>query len=414
MKKQLPYLWIIGGGQLQVPLIQQARLLKLAIIVTDKNPHCLCAPLADRFYAVDIFNLNENIDLLFKLQSEGITLAGILAAGIDANVTAAVLARIAGLPGVDPRAAYLTHNKAAFRAFLMENGFPYPRFAHAANEDEFKAAIKKIGFPLIIKNVDSSASRGTKKFFTPAPWEELAAVFHEAMAVSSTKSALVEELLIGEEQTVESLFDVTGKFHPCFITDRMFLKDNPFAVEHEVRHPTTLSKPQQRELYDLVECIATKLGITIGAAKGDTIWTKRGPYILEMTTRLSGGFDCQYIVPAATGKNVLKAAILTALGKKFPASLLTDTKKRVALSASIWPPENSRIIAIRGIEKAKRMPGFEHFFLNHGVGEIIHPYTDGTKRVCFVIVTGKNEAEARVFLHAILNTIQFVTKPLGR
>ena len=110
--------WIIGGGLLQVPLIKEVHQLGLNVIITDRNPHCVCKNLGEYFYPVDIFDLHKNIELLFNLLNSKIHLVGILAAGIDANVTAAVLARIAGLPGVAPQAAYITHNKAAFRKFL--------------------------------------------------------------------------------------------------------------------------------------------------------------------------------------------------------------------------------------------------------------------------------------------------------
>lgn len=409
MKKTPSYLWVIGGGQLQAPLIEEARKLELGIIVTDRNPQCLCRKLADKFYPIDIFDINKNTDLLFALQEEGIRLAGIIAAGIDANVTAAILARLAGLPGVSPQAAYKTHNKAAFRKFLSTHNLPCPRWREVKNGEELKKAITAIGFPLIVKNVDSSASRGTKKFFAPAPWQEITEVFNHAREVSSTKSALVEELLEGEEQTVETLFDIKGTFHPCFITDRIFDRESSWAVEQVVRHPTTLTSKQQKNLYTLVEHTASALGITTGAAKADTIMTKKGPVILEMTTRLSGGFDCQYIVPLATGKNVLRAAILTAIGKPFPSSLLKDTKKRVVFSGSIWPEPGKTIAGTKGLEKARRMPGFGYFFMNRKKGDRIEPYTDGTKRVCFLIVSGKNYEEAYQAFESIRDTIGIIT-----
>ena len=314
-------LWIIGGGQLQVPLISEARKLKLNILVTDKDPYCVCKSLADHFFPVDIFDISKNVELLLTLLARGFGFRGVIAAGIDANVTAAVLAKTAGLPGVHPKAAYITHNKAYFREFLAKNKLPSPKWGEVATLSQAKKAIKKIGVPFIIKNIDSSASRGTKKFFTRPADGELELALEEAKKASTTNTALVEELLYGPEQTVETLFDANGKFRPCFITDRRFDEKSEWAIEIQVEHPTTLPIATQKELYELVGRTAKLLGITTGAAKADTMLTKKGPVIIEMTTRLSGGFDCQYLVPIATGKNILRAAILTSLGKKFPISL---------------------------------------------------------------------------------------------
>ena len=106
MKKSKRVLWVIGGGSLQIPIIEEAKKLGLATLVTDMSSKCVAKAHADYFYPVDIFDVAGNVDLLFRLKHfDGLDIVGVLAAGIDANITAAVLARIAGLPGVDPQAA---------------------------------------------------------------------------------------------------------------------------------------------------------------------------------------------------------------------------------------------------------------------------------------------------------------------
>ncbi len=411
MKNKEKVLWIIGGGQLQVPLIAEARKLGLKVMITDKNPNCLCKNLGDYFYDVDIFDIDANLKLLSKLLVSNINLAGILAAGIDANVTGAILAKSAGLPGVDPKASLITHNKALFRKFLTDNNLPCPKWEEVETEHQLKKAINRIGFPLIIKNIDSSASRGITKFFSKPKKKEFIEAFQGAKKVSSTHTALVEELLEGEEQTVETIFDVNGKFWPCFITDRIFDKKSQWATELGLRHPTKLPRSVQKKLYKLVEQTANKLGVTIGAAKADTMVTRRGPIIIEMTTRLSGGFDCQYLVPAATGKNILRAAILTAIGSPFSPELLEDKKHKVGLTASIWP-KPGRVVAIEGAEEARKIPGLENIFFRYNIGDVVEPYIDSAKRACFVIVTGEDELSARKSLQEVLKTIKITTKEI--
>ena len=80
----------------------------------------------------------------------------------------------------------------------------------------------------------------------------------------------------------------------------------------------------KKNAFTLAKNVSNKLGIKIGAAKFDMIITNDGPKIIEMTTRLSGGFDCQYVVPASTGKNVVMAAVMTACGINFPDFLLKN------------------------------------------------------------------------------------------
>jgi biotin carboxylase len=404
------FFWVIGGGLLQLPLISEVKRLGYKVIVSDRNPSCVCAKDADIFLEIDIFDVQKHLKEAFHLKSSGVKISGVLAAGIDATVTMAVLARSLGLPGVNPIIAHITNNKDIFRETIKKMGYPVPKFKVIGmkNFNDIESAIKEIGYPLIVKNTDSSGSRGTKIFYED-DLDGVKEAVKSAISVSRSKRALIEELWDGEEKTVETIFDINGKFHPCFITDRIFDKSNGYAIEIGLRHPTSLPPQKQKELYSLVEKVARDLGINIGAAKVDMMLTNKGPRIIEMTVRLSGGFDCQYLVPEATGKNILRAAILTALGKSFPLELLGDKKHKIGLTASIWP-EPGKIVAIEGLEEVKKIPGFEKLFFRYNVGDIVEPYVDCTKRACFIIVTGKDEISAKKSLQMVLNTIKIKTK----
>lgn len=400
------YFWIIGGGLLQVPLIEEARKFDLKIIASDLNANCACSHLVDIFVEKDIFDIEGHVQEAFRIKKEGKNIVGVLAAGIDAPETMAVLAKELGLPSVDPSIAFLVHNKHLFRERLEKLGYPGPKYktVTSANFNHLQQIIDEIGFPLIVKNTDSSGSRGTKIFYKENI-EDIQNMILEAINVSKSAIALIEECWEGPEQTVETIYDIDGNFYPCFITDRIFDRSNGYAIELGLRNPSNLPLDVQNEMFLIAKNISNDLGVTQGAAKFDMILTKNGPRVIEMTVRLSGGFDCQYLVPAASGKNAMRAAIITALGNKFPAELLVDSKHRIGLSESIWP-EPGIITDIEGVEEARSIPGVEHIFFRYKVGDTIQPYTDCTKRVCFIIVTGKDENEARKVMGEVKNTIK--------
>ena len=394
-------LWIIGGGLLLSPVIEVVRKLKLPTIITDQNEKCVCSKLADIFLPIDIFDIPEHITQANLLLKKGVEIAGVLAAGIDAPETMARLAVHLGLKGVDPDVAHLVHDKKLFREKLRELGHHVPKFIAITEKDipNIEEKINSIGYPLIVKNTDSSGSRGTKIFRSP-DIEGVKEILKVAMSVSRSKTALIEECWEGEEQTVESIFDINGVFHPCFITDRLFDKSSGYAMELGLRQPSSLSPSIQKEMFEIAEKVAKDIGITVGAAKYDMILTPKGPRIIEMTVRLSGGFDCQYLVPAATGKNVIKAAILTALGQSFPDKLLKDSKNRVGLTESLWP-KPGKLVAIENLDKVKQIHGVEHIFMRYNIGDVVEEYIDCTKRVCFIIVTGETEATAKIVMEEV-------------
>jgi biotin carboxylase len=398
------FFWIIGGGEMQMPIIYEIRELGLKVICSDFNSKCVCAPLVDIFFEIDVFDIEGHLRKAREISKQH-RIAGVLAAGIDAPETMAELARFLGLPGVAPEVARLVHDKAAFRQRLETLGFPVPRYVDFGEEqlDDVVALAQRIGYPLVLKNTDSSGSRGTRIFYRPCD-QELRSAAAEAIRVSRSRRGLLESFWEGPEQTVETIFDIDGHFHPCFITDRVFDKRAGYALETALRHPTALNQDIQEDMYRIAYEVACAIGISIGAAKYDFILTPEGPRIIEMTVRLSGGFDCQYLVPAATGKNIIRAAVLTALGESFPPELLEPKQQRVAISRSLWP-QPGRVRSISGLEEARQIMGVERIVMRKGPGDMIEPYTDCTKRVCFVIVAADTQAEAEEVFARVERTL---------
>ena len=400
------YFWVIGGGLLQLSLIEEVTKLGNKVIVTDADPNCVCRNKSSYFKAIDIFDIAQHINYANELIEKGLKIVGVLAAGIDAPETMARVAEHLHLPTVSSDIAHLVNNKDLFRQKMQSIELPVPKYSvvDEGNIDELDSIIKDIGYPLIVKNTSSSGSRGTKIFYSP-DFTGVHLMIKEAIKVSRSSKALIESLWEGSEHTVETIFDIEGNFHPCFITDRLFDKSNGFALETGLIHPSRLTTKEQEEMFLLAEKVSNKIGIKIGAAKFDIIQTNNGPRIIEMTVRLSGGFDCQYLVPAATGKNILKAAILTACGKSFSKDLLEDNKNKVALSESLWP-KPGKIIGIEGLDEAKKHQGFEKIFFKLKIGDYVESYEDCTKRVCFIIASGLTYKEAKRSMSNIKKSIK--------
>ena len=399
------YLWVIGGGQLQIPLIEEANALGLKTIVSDRNPECVARAFADLFVPLDIFDVGGH--LTYLREHPELPIAGVLAAGIDAPETMAAMNLQLGLKGVSPEAADVTKNKHRFRQRLAELGYPVPAFVMLTADDleEKKGALAQLPYPVIVKPVNNSGSRDMKIF--DAYGDALLAFI--AGDLEKYPLLLVEECWQGVEQTVECLVDIEGTFQRGFITDRVFTFEGGFPVETGLLHPTRLDGPTQETLYDLAEKLAADLGIDVGAVKLDTIVTPKGPRVIEMTVRHSGGFDCQYLVPRSTGKQILKAAVLTAIQEKFDPVLLQPTRHRFGQTASLWP-EPGVVTEITGLEAAREVPGVEAIFLRYAVGERVEPYIDCAKRAAFVIATGESREAAAAAVEEALRLLKVRTR----
>jgi biotin carboxylase len=396
------FIFIIGGGLLQLPVIEEAKKMGYKTIVSDANINAPAMQKADLPYQLDIYDVPGHIKAALSMKD---SIKAVVAAGIDAPVTQAKLAEVLGLPGVDSDIAALLHNKADMRHMMSIFQMATPMYWHVKAGEQ--CPIQKLPFDVVVKPCLASGSRGLSIIQKDAYPLDLYRSVEVAKQSSRNGECIVEERFTGTEHTVETMFS-KGKFVPVFITDRLFRYDKGRAIETGLRHPSTLPLYVQRLAYNQAEYLGTTLGIQNGALKLDIMATDNGVRILEATTRLSGGFDSQYLVPAATGKNVLRAYIQVCLGADITPDALRVTKDKVAISESIWP-EPGIIQSIEGVEKARKIKGVEQIVFRKDVGDIVEGYENCADRVAFIITSGDSYGIAKGIMSEAIETIKVVT-----
>ncbi len=394
---------IVGAGVMQVPAIQEAKKLGLCVIASDKNPNAPGLALADVPLVLDIKDAAGHAAWA-KANKEKLGIKGAFA-GADVAITVAAIAEAAGLPGIPPEVARRSNNKWLMKQRWLKDGIATPYAEEVRTVAEARSALRKTGLPAMIKAIDNAASRGTRRIDAESELED---ALEDAKRHSTTGTALVEEFVEGVEQSVEYVAD--GKTHHRFgVVDRHF-EFEPFPIEVGHTNPSQLSVAECEKLYRLVRDAAVSLGINWGPYKADTILTKKGPMILELPARLSGGFHSQYTTPLATGMNPIRAALRLAVGEPFEAEDARVKSARVAHCAAIFPPPG-RVERIDGLEEAKHLPGVEHIFLLVSPGETIPPYRNCANRVCYAIVSGEDAAQALARFHELNETLKIVTLP---
>ena len=384
---------------MQIPVVEEIHKMGFMAIVSDADRNCACASKADIFLNVDIFDEDGHLHA-----SEGMeeSLVGVFACGIDAPVTASALARKFGLPGAQYQMAQILHDKHMFRISQKALGYKCPEFEYVPKGKDY--SVNKVDKDLVIKPCLNSGSRGTTLINKGAyPLDVMRAIDY-AHSNSRNGGCLIEERMYGTEHTVETLIDKDGNFHPCFITDRLFNYSNG-AVETGLVNPTTLPPYMQRKAFKIAEEMAYDYMIEGSPLKLDIIVTDSGIVVLEATTRMSGGFDCQYLVPAATGMNPVKAGLQVCLGQDVDKRLLSPTKDKVAVSNSLWPPVGM-IKSITGLTEAKKIKGVEKIIFRYKAGDVIEPYINCANRVCFIITSGDSYGQAMGVYNEVKDTIK--------
>ncbi len=303
--------WLFAGGAMQEAAAEKVKDAGYKLILTDMNPACHCGKYADEFVEKDTFDIDGNIEAAGDLKNK-YEITGVFTAGADCHETVAHVAKFLGLPGIDPEISRICRYKFLSREVLAKAGLPQPKFGSAKTFKEAQNVLLEIGFPAVIKSANNSGSRGFCKL---DGLEDLTLeVFQNAMDNGTAGYVLLEELLIPVENAIAE-FSIETLWHKGKMTwlnavDRLFrkdfllfdcLKDLPlykdvsWAIELGHINPAAHSPETRKTLEDLLYKIGAALGIDrekyAAIVKFDIILTPKGPYILEVTPRLSGGWD---------------------------------------------------------------------------------------------------------------------------
>jgi biotin carboxylase len=136
--------------------------------------------------------------------------------------------------------------------------------------------------------------------------------------------------------------------------------------------------------------------------KGDVVLHKNKPYVIEIATRLSGGWMSSHQIPIATGVDILKIAIKLSLGEKINLSYVKIKQKKATAIRYLFPSENSFFKKkTKRISKNKYVVKFLIYLKNN---HIVKKFTDHTTRAGFVITAAQNKKKA------ILEAKKFIKK----
>jgi biotin carboxylase len=328
--------WLFAGGSMQRAAADAVKARGLKLILTDGNPNCILAPRADVFLSVDTFGIAENKVRAAELVNQ-FDIRAVFTAAADCHETVAEVARALNLPGIDPAIAHACRYKYLTRKILTEAGIPQPRYAIVRNLAEAKTALADIGLPTALKATDNSASKGFTRLDQASDLNEKS--FAYALANGTTNLAIIEELLIpvpGEiaEQSVETVW-YDGEMRWLNWVDRLFRKDfsllavpgtaqsDPYsAMSWAIELAHINPADHKAGLRQDVEALVRRAGEAMGMGtergghilKADIMLTTRGPMILELAPRLSGGWDSSFSTPRR-GADFVGGALGLAMGE---------------------------------------------------------------------------------------------------
>jgi carbamoyl-phosphate synthase large subunit len=321
---------ILGAGQIQLPVIEECRRLGHRALVADFDPAAPGLAIAD---VALIVSTNDTEAILAAARLHAID--GILTTSDYPVRTVARVCRKLGLPGLSESAAATCTDKFLQRKLLRSSGLLCPDFELIETPGQWPAAARLL-FPVIVKPVDSSASRGVSRVDSPSGLESACAL---ARSYSRNHQVIVEEFVSGPEFSVEVLIE-NREVNIVAITEKITGGDSGcFYVETRHVVPAPLSPAQKESIHTLVRAAVLAAGLDHCASHTEVKLSPNGPVIIEIAARLGGDYITSDLVPLATGVSMLENIIRIALGQPIDPA---PTRSMIAGVQFVTPENHAR------------------------------------------------------------------------
>lgn len=395
---------MIGAGRGQIPVIDLCHKYGRYVIVVSPNGNYPGLQVADEVIYEDV----KNQDIIFeKIKDKNIS--AVLSDQLDEGVTtAAYIAEKLNIKGISYNTALKFTNKFVMREEAEKAGISVPKYTMIKNISEIKEALSGFEFPLVMKPVDSAASRGVYKVNSI---DEIIKKFEESKCYSKDGAVIIEEFICGKEFVVEAYtedynvknlivghrdyFDIDGVFIP---NATVFTDANSPESEIEKRIMQNNKK--------LVE----KMGLSFGITHGEYLYNEKNDkiYLVEIAARGGGVFISSDLIPAACGVNINDRYVKNVLGIEDDVEIILQ--KGASAYFCYLTPEGT-VTSIKDADQIENVPGvIKAFFDNIELGMKTASIRDKSSRKGPILVKGRNKKDCYSVIEQVKKVLKIQVK----
>lgn len=401
-------LLILGAGFEQIKSYQIAKELGLQIVGTDINPLAQSFKFADYKIIASTYDIKSTIEATLKFHKTVRPINGVICVGTDITLTMASVADALNLPSISIETATLATDKLAMKQKLAADDIPVPWFSKIESVDQLNNIISNSEKHFVLKPIDSRGSRGVIRLTQDinTDW-----AFQESLKYSPSRCLILEEFLPGPQVSTESIV-VDGVAYTSGFADRSYEFLDiyaPFFIENGGDLPSNLPLDQQKTILNLMQRGADCIGVKNGIVKGDIVVHDGVPKIIELATRLSGGFFCTHLIPLNCGVDLVTAAIKMAMGETISIEDIKPKFNRYVSQRWIFPTPGN-IVSIQGIEEARRIEGIREILISAKIGDKVEPPQNSNASIGSIIATGESREQALAIVKQALRIIKVETK----
>ncbi len=303
---------MLGGSAQQVVAIETAKRLGYYTVLCDYLTDNPGQYVADKFYLV---STTDKEAVLRVAEAEQVS--GVIAYASDpAAPTAAYVAEKLGLPTNPYKSVDILCNKDKFRNFLSENGFDCPTAKGYTSVELAIQDKESFDYPVIMKPVDSSGSKGVTILHTVDGFEK---AVDFAFSFSRSKRIIIEKYIVRKHKYTigGDIFVDNGKvilwgLMNCFRDH----SPNPLVPGGKI-FPALLNNSDLEKAKAVLQDLVTKLNIQSGSMNVELMIDKDDKvYLIDIGPR-AGGNMIPIQLSAIFGVDIVEMSVLAAMGEKL-------------------------------------------------------------------------------------------------
>lgn len=400
---------ILGAAAGQVPFIERCKSSDYRVIVISPEGNYPGFKMADKRY---YFDTRDKEGILKAARLENID--AILSDQTDVSIpSVAYVSEKMGLKSIGYQTSLSFTDKYRMREKAKGLGIAVPDFAKASTLQEAQAALQRIGFPAMIKPVDSSGSRGVFKINGA---EELERYFDRSLSFSHEKSVIVEGFIRGREYIADGLAIDRRYLQTDLGIKEYFRKENLFISKMCMfSSARSINDPAELAVLETDRAVVEGFGLEFGLTHGEYIVGEDDgkAYLVEVAARGGGLYISSDLTPRACGINTNDILIdFVVEGKSVPVEKLSLTEGVSAWVCFELAP--GRIIEIKGRDLVKTLPGvFRADIDDLYVGEYVEEMVNDANKKGPVLIEAGTREECYRYIQRVKDTLDVVVDSGG-
>ena len=385
---------VLAGGADQIALINELKTRGHEIVLVDYFENPPAKAYADKHIVASTLDLkrieeiaaDEKIDLICTACTD------------QALLTVAYISEKLNLPCyISYQTSRNVTNKSYMKKVMMRHNIPTAKFIILKSVK--MPAVKDFQYPLIVKPADCNSSKGVKRVDSDA---ELQKYLEEAISLSRTKTAIIEEFKIGEEISADFYIENGIVKYLSATTSFKIPNRKSFTILGSA-YPA-VNENQKNRLIDIAVCIAKAFELDNSPLLVQFIVNGDDISVIEFSARMGGGSKYK-LIESLSGVNIMSKYVDRILGD-FPSIVPSERANFCKMVYTYCTP--GVIDHIEGIDDMKKRKVIDDYFLYKTKGMQITGSENSGDRPLGYLVTADTAEELDVKIKEVDRNIKVI------